>query len=130
AIKGHDRWEQPIFTPSRADVVLAGSRKIIRRGLQLWPLGVSRITRDFYEQVTLQLEGGEVFHHWPERSEDHFRGLFSEVIITENNRNGYPVRRFRKVYERNEPLDCRVYAIGAFAIAKLNLADAKFWDAQ
>ena len=53
--------------------------------------------------------------HFPEYGRDYFEGLASEKCVTEVIK--YRARRrWIKVYERNEPLDVRVYARAAAAL--------------
>lgn len=70
-------------------------------------------------------EPGPGFCHFPKRySTPEFRaatgvhfykGLTSEEVRTKVDRKGFLVREWFKVYERNEPLDCRVLAVAAYA---------------
>ncbi len=57
--------------------------------------------------------------HVPQYSEGYFRGLTAEEHVRRMVR-GYPRYQWEKTYDRNEPLDCRVYARAAAAIAGLD----------
>lgn len=60
-------------------------------------------------------EPGPGFCHFPKRYRpEYFKGLTAEEVRVKYNK-GFPVREFFKVYDRNEPLDCRVLAVAAFA---------------
>ena len=43
------------------------------------------------------------------------------------NRNGFPVREWQKMRERNEALDCYVYARAAAAAAGLDRYEERHW---
>lgn len=45
---------------------------------------------------------------------EYFKGLTAEEVRINISKKGFPVREWYKVYERNEPLDCRVLATAAF----------------
>lgn len=85
--------------------------------------------------------------HFPIDYDDaYFRGLASEEKFIIRGRDGRRAVRWRKVHTRNEPLDCRAYALLAVFMAyeecrqeaiekarKLNLPDpkygwAEFWE--
>lgn len=58
---------------------------------------------------------GPGYCHFPDRYRpEFFKGLTAEEVRIKYSK-GFPVREWFKVYERNEPLDCRVYATAAFA---------------
>lgn len=130
AIKGIDRWDHPLMAPTKVDVTLSGAKQIVRRALQVWPLATSRLKQDLYEELTHQLETGERRHTWPEYAQSYFDGLLSEALIAETTASGKIRRGWKKIHDRNEPLDCRNYAHGAALIEKLNLGDKEFWDQQ
>jgi phage terminase large subunit GpA-like protein len=55
---------------------------------------------------------------------EYFRGLFSEEIQTRTDKKGNIIREYhRKEGQRNEPLDCRVYAFAALQMVAPGLAD-------
>ena len=53
--------------------------------------------------------------------------LCAEQLITRRDRNGFPVREWQKVRERNEALDCYVYARAAAAAAGLDRFEERHW---
>lgn len=62
-------------------------------------------------------EPGPNYMHFPIDAQcgydlDYFRGLCSEKLITKR-KSGQTVLAWEKIYERNEPLDCRNYALAA-----------------
>jgi phage terminase large subunit GpA-like protein len=82
---------------------------------RVWNVGVSVVKRELFSWFKLD-EPGEAdqsepfgFCHFPdEYGETYFKGLCSE---SENVKlvQGFPKYYFTKIYERNEPLDVRVY---------------------
>lgn len=62
-------------------------------------------------------EPGPGYCHFPAAyDEEYFRQLGAEELRTRKVK-GYDVREFHKTRERNEALDCRVYALAALEIA-------------
>ena len=54
--------------------------------------------------------------HFPAHYDPHyFKGLTAEKLITKYDK-GFPRKEWHKIRERNEPLDCRVYAYAAMKI--------------
>lgn len=63
------------------------------------------------------VEPGPGYCHFPAgRDADWFRQLTVEKLVTRYVK-GFPVREWHKTEERNEALDCRVYALAALKIA-------------
>ncbi|MGC9330071.1 MAG: terminase gpA endonuclease subunit, partial [Candidatus Hinthialibacter sp.] len=121
AVKGVDRWDVMLGSASAVDVNYKGKR--IKRGIRVWPAGVSMIKIETYRFLRLEkptdkeLEKGGYppgFMHFPMIDEEFFRQLTAESLVT-RIRRGYAVREWRKDRERNEALDCRVYARAAAA---------------
>lgn len=71
-------------------------------------------------------EAGPRFMHFPDEEERgyderYFRGLISEQVKPVKKRGGVYAEEWVKVYERNEPLDCRNYARCAFKSHRIDL---------
>lgn len=121
AIKGVDRLGAAIGTPNHMDVTSQGKRK--RRGLLVWPVGASFCKSELYGSLRKdkptdeQLDQGEQFPagycHFPKYGEEYFKQLTAERLVTVKDKRGFPHREWRKLRERNEALDCRVYARAA-----------------
>jgi len=68
-------------------------------------------------------EPGPGYCHLPTRyGPDFFKGITAEEVRVKYSR-GFQVREFFKVHQRNEPLDCRVYATAAFASLNIRIDD-------
>lgn len=116
AIKGMDNQIIPVAQPKYMDIDFAGKK--VYRGVRLWPVGVSVIKTETYGFFRLKppLEKGEAtppgFCEFPEYSKEYFRQLTAEQRVRRTI-NGQTITRWEKKYERNEALDCRVYARAA-----------------
>ena len=69
---------------------------------------------------------GPRYMHYPDDeergyTENYFKGLISEQVKPVKKRGGVYVEEWVKVYERNEPLDCRNYARCAFKSHRIDL---------
>jgi phage terminase large subunit GpA-like protein len=74
------------------------------------------LKKEFYSW--LGIEKGEAaerpcYCHFPQYGENYFRGLTAEDWIPAK-------RQWKKRFERNEPLDCRVYARAASVVVGLD----------
>jgi len=87
----------------------------------LFSIGVDTAKELLFAQLKVS-EVGPGYAHFPDcREYDYFRGLTSERRITR-----YYKGRARKEWvkvgtKRNEPLDCRVYAMAALHILNVNV---------
>jgi phage terminase large subunit GpA-like protein len=130
AIKGSDNLQMIFGQPKDADIGRDGSR--IRRAVRVWPVGVSTIKSEFYGWLQLDGAGdsGKFTHgycHFPEYGESYFQGLCSEQLVKKKV-NGRMVYRWMKVFERNEPLDCRIYARAAASMFGMDRFSDTDWD--
>ena len=67
---------------------------------------------------------GPGYCHWPRDAEkgysaEYFKGLLAEKLVFKYV-NGQTKTEWKKVYERNEPMDCRNYAAAAMEILNPN----------
>ncbi|GIX24894.1 MAG: hypothetical protein KatS3mg122_2125 [Caldimonas sp.] len=67
------------------------------------------------------------FVHLPKIDAEFIQQLCAEQLITRRDSNGFPVREWQKVRERNEALDCYVYARAAAAAAGLDRFEERHW---
>ncbi len=113
AVKGIDKALVPVGAPSRVDVTILGQK--LRRGAKLWPIGVSVLKSELYHVLKLsQTDEGfpAGYCHFPAYGPEYFKQLTAEQLVTKISK-GYPKREWQKIRERNEALDCRVYARAA-----------------
>lgn len=112
-----------IGKPTQVDVSFQG--KVIKRGLLLWPVTVGLYKEQIYGQLRLDAtvnDGVESFPkgycHFPKYDQEFFKQLTAEQLVTTvNKRTGFRKREWQKTRDRNEALDCRVYAMAAAANA-------------
>jgi len=92
--------------------------------IRLWTVGTDTAKDMIYARLARK-DHGPGFCHFPvDRDLDYFKGLTAETAFTRYKRGKaykewrLPKPRERKDYQgkRNEPLDCRVYALAALAI--------------
>lgn len=100
-----------------------------RVGAALFNIGVDAGKANIMARVRIEDEGAG-YCHWPRHAEagydeDYFKGLLSEKYIYKYV-NGQPKTEWKKIYERNEPLDVRNYATAAMEIVNPNFE----WLAQ
>lgn len=136
AIKGIERLGAAIGSPSHMDVTSQGKRK--RRGLLVWPVGTSFCKSELYgclrkdRATDEQLEEGEGhppgYCHFPKYGEEYFKQLTAERLVTTKDRRGFPHREWRKLRERNEALDCRVYARAAASCIGIDRFTDPVWE--
>ncbi len=114
-IKGSDKQEMAITPPKQIDYNKHG-KKIGK--MKQWNVGVSQLKKELYSWLGIDRpdEGQPYppcFCHFPQYDESYFRGLTAEKYIEKK-------RMWVKYYERNEPLDIRIYARAAASICGLD----------
>lgn len=128
-IKGRDNMAVMISQPKAVDTSRSG-KKI--EGVKVWMVGVSLIKTELYGWLKLQHLDGEEYPygycHFPQYDETHFKSLTAEQVEYALNKKGFSVLTWVKKYERNERLDCRVYARAAAAQLGIDRLSDKDWD--
>lgn len=118
AVKGVGGWGRP----------LVGQRSHKKTGrnvrrVDLWPVGVDEGKLIVMRRLAVK-EPGPGYCHFPDtRTPDYFSQLSAERLLT-RYRKGHPVREWHKVRDRNEALDCRVYAMAALKIVNPSIKKA------
>tara|TARA_B100000459_G_scaffold52626_2_gene28145 strand:- start:3268 stop:5148 length:1881 start_codon:yes stop_codon:yes gene_type:complete len=116
AIKGRDNQATILGQPSPVEITVRGKR--IRSGVKVWPVGVSVAKSELYgwlrrkKPTDPEEELPTGWCHFPQHSEEYFRQLTAESLISKIVR-GYQKYQWEKMRDRNEALDCRVYARAA-----------------
>lgn len=113
AIKGQNNLGIAFAPPRQVDYNRKGQK--IGKAKQ-WNIGVSFLKAEFYAWITLEPKEGIYpprYCHFPQYDERYFEGLISEEFVQSKN-------KWVKKYERNEPLDTRIYARAAAAIVGLD----------
>jgi phage terminase large subunit GpA-like protein len=118
AIKGVGGWGRPIVSsPSRKG---SGQRA---RKVDLFTVGTDEAKMIVSRRLGVS-EPGPGYCHFPETHDaEYFHQLTAERLVTKYIR-GFPIREWHKSRDRNEALDCRVYAMAALKILNPNLVRA------
>ena len=122
-----------VAQPTAVEVTEAGKRR--RRGVKVWPIGTGLVKAQVYSYLGQELPGGEGklpppgFMHFPKRGEEYFRQLTAEAFRTRTigGHRRRSISYWEKTRERNEALDCRVYARAAAAIAGVDRYEERHW---
>ena len=130
AIKGNAELATKFGTPSATDLNSDGVK--MKRAAQVWPLGVSLLKSELYGWLKSPGAGEdgvypEGYCHLPDYPEQHFKQLCSEQLV-ELKVKGRTKYEWQKTMERNEQLDCRVYARAAAAMWGMDLMKPQDWD--
>jgi phage terminase large subunit GpA-like protein len=133
AIKGVTRGAALIGTPTAVDVTVGGKK--LRRGVKVFSVvgGIAKLELYNNLRKSVQVaEDGELcypagFVHLPKIDVEFIQQLCAEQLVTRRDRNGFPVREWQKLRERNEALDCYVYARAAAAAAGLDRFEERHW---
>lgn len=124
AIKGIDGFDRsaPVDGPTYVDATEDGRK--IRRGVRLWKVSVAvfksetyrflRLDRPTDEDLREGLNFPDGFIHLPSGiTSEWVKQLTAEQLVTVRDRRGFSKLEWRQMRERNEALDCRVYARAA-----------------
>jgi phage terminase large subunit GpA-like protein len=107
-------WKPVISRPSHVDFNYKG--KSIKKGVQIWPVGTDTAKSTIYARLKLPDVGPGYFHFPQNAEEEYFEQLTAEKCIT-SFVNGNPKRQWVTIRNRNEALDCLVYAYAAAVLA-------------
>ena len=128
-VKGSDSTQMPFGSPKAVDHNKDGQK--VKRSVQVWPVGVSVLKSEIYGWLKLDGPGEnepfpQGYCHFPEYSEDYFKQLTAEQLMKKTV-NGQVRYHWVKVHERNEALDCRVYARAAAAMFGIDRFKEEDW---
>jgi len=129
ALKGErSRHKAIVGKPTLQDVSWRG--KTIEKGIKLWHIGVDTAKATLYSRFKEKVSPGPGCYHWYiGTSEEYFlqvTGEKQEVTM----KDGFPILDWVKVRERNEALDCEVYAYAAAIRAGLTWMRMESTDAS
>ena len=134
AVKGIARGAALIGTPTALDLTQGGKK--LRRGIKLFPVAGGIAKLEFYNNLKKSAEVDEdgltvrypaAFVHLPKVDAEFLQQLCAEQLITRRDRKGFSVREWQKMRERNEALDCYVYARAAASSAGLDRFEERHW---
>lgn len=116
AVKGIAGWDRPIVEKPMRKQSGRNARKVA-----LFLVGADQAKAVVMRRLANPVPGPGYCHFPSDYDEKYFRGLTAEKLVT-SYRKGQPVREWTKPdKERNEPLDCRAYALAALKIMQPNL---------
>ena len=122
-IKGLEGFNRasPVTGPTFVDATIGGKR--LRRGARLWTVATSTFKAETYRFLRLDppetspVDGERFppgFLHLPGWVDaEWLKQLTAEQLVTVKNKRGFAKLEWQKLRERNEALDCRVYARAA-----------------
>jgi phage terminase large subunit GpA-like protein len=138
-VEGFNR-SSPVSGPTFVDATEGGKR--LRRGARLWTVAVSTFKTETYrflrlarptdeERATGALcQPGTI--HLPTWVESEWlKQLVAEQLVTIRTKRGFAKLEWQKLRERNEALDCRVYArAAAWIVGADRWSEAKWRDLE
>jgi len=130
AVDGRMGGSVPVAHPSPVDVTVDGRK--ISNGLKIWPVATGLLKSELYGWLMLSMPSEEEldqdipyppgFCHFPQYDPEFFKQLTAEHLVTRFTKANYPKPEWQKTRERNEALDCRVYARAAAYVQGLDRA--------
>ena len=137
-VKGLDGFNRatPVSGPTYVDATIGGKR--LRRGARLWSVATATFKAETYRFLRLERPSDEdralgAFDapgtvHLPDWIDTEWlKQLVAEQLVTLRNKRGYAHPEWQKMRERNEALDCRVYARAAAWIMGADRWDEATW---
>ena len=137
-IKGVEGFNRaaPVVGPTHVDVTEGGKK--LRRGARLWTIAVATFKSETYRYLRLsaptdeEIAAGAKFPagyvHLPSGTEaEWLKQLVGEQLVTVKTKRGFSRLEWQKLRERNEALDCRVYARAAAWIAGADRWTEAMW---
>jgi phage terminase large subunit GpA-like protein len=136
AVKGesHSHISAFVGPPTLIDMTPGGRMIRGSGGVRLWPVNTSIGKEELYRSLRLaapDLAAGELwptgFCHFPAYGKEFFEQLCAEQLIT-HTLAGRTTTRWEKRRDRNESLDCRIYARAAASTLRIETWLDKRWD--
>lgn len=128
AIKGSSRRNSPaVGKGNKVDVSFQG--RVLKCGVTLYQLGTDTIKTTLFGRLRHNEAGGVgTLHFGMAADEEYFRQLTSERQALRYHR-GFPIREWvKKAGDRNEALDCVVYAYAAMLLFSRRMNRATMWQ--
>jgi len=126
-IKGMgQKGKPPIGKPTKVDINFSG--KALKKGVQLFPVGVDTIKTTLHNRLKDAELGDGYIHFYPTITTDYFEELTAERQVL-RYKHGYQERVWvKKSNARNEALDEMVYAYAAFCRFRQRYDRRTMWD--
>ena len=139
-VKGLEGFNRasPVTGPTYVDATIGGKR--LRRGARLWSVATSTFKAETYRFLRQdrptpeEIAAGASFPagtvHMPNWVDaEWLKQLTAEQLVTVKTKRGFAKLEWQKLRERNEALDCRVYARAAAWIAGIDRWSEAPWAA-
>lgn len=133
-IMGRDNIKDAMVAPPRAINIAKNGKKI--KAKKVWHISTGVIKSEIYGYLGLratELDGVESYPlgycHFPEYDRHYFKMLTAEELRLTQDKKGYGTYEWVKKFERNEALDCRVYARAAAYIVGIDTWKPEKWEA-
>jgi phage terminase large subunit GpA-like protein len=141
-VKGFEGFNRasPVTGPTYVDATVGGKR--LRRGARLWTVATSTFKAETYRflrqgrPVPKEVAAGASFPpgtvHLPSWADSEWlKQLTAEQLVTVKTKRGFTKLEWQKMRERNEALDCRVYArAAAWIVGADRWSDARWQDLE
>lgn len=132
ALKGNDNQSVPISQPKPVDVKFKGKATKMKKGLLLYNVGVNILKTELFGRLKIPqpLENEPIPHgycHFPQYNEEYFKMLTAEEMVAKTVR-GYRKYIWEKTRDRNEALDCRIYARAVAIIHGIDRYKNEDWE--
>lgn len=122
-VKGQDAIGNIMVSPPRSVHTMRNGKKV--NGLKVWHVNTGMIKSEVYGFLRLEQKEDDTYPegycHFPEYDRHYFRMITAEHLRMVTDRRGYRRYEWHKKYERNEALDCRVYARAAASVLNIDL---------
>jgi len=134
AVKGDGRSHVSAFVGAPTLIEVGPGGRMIRGGVRLWPVNTFIAKEEIYRALRLSepdIMQGETwpngYCHFPSYSKEFFEQLCAEQLIT-SKVAGQSSTRWEKRRDRNEALDCRVYARAAAVSLRIDAWTEQQWS--
>jgi len=125
AVKGDSRQGQPVKgRSSLQDVNHRG--QVIKRGVKLWMVGTDTAKDLIHGRLQVEQHGAGFVHFGAGLSDEFYEQLTAEVRVLQKTATGEQYRWVKR-RQRNEVLDCTVYAVFAAHSLDLHRYTDKMW---
>jgi phage terminase large subunit GpA-like protein len=128
-VVGRDSQQVIVAAPKAVQMTAAG-KKIGK--VKVYNLGVSLLKSELYGNLKIEINEDGTFPpgycHFPEYDSTYFRGITAEQLQFKTDKRGFRSYQWVKKYERNEPLDVRIYARAAAALLGMDRFNAADWE--
>jgi phage terminase large subunit GpA-like protein len=134
AVKGETQTHISAFVGAPTLIDMTPGGRMLRAGVRLWPVNSSIGKEELYRSLRLSapdLSAGEAwptgYCHFPAYGKEFFDQLCAEQLIT-HTLAGRTTTRWEKRRDRNEALDCRIYARAAAATLRIDTWLESRWN--